>query len=48
MSFPPKKSDYKININIKRNKNIDNLIKVWGSEVGLLHCEKFKLIREVI
>ena len=29
-------------------KNIDNLMKVWGSEVGLLYCEKFKLIREVI
>ena len=29
-------------------KNIDNLMKVWGSEVGLLHCEKHKLIREVI
>lgn len=29
-------------------QNIDNLMKVWGSEVGLLHCEKFKSIREVI
>jgi len=29
-------------------QNVENLIKVWGSEVGLLYCEKFKLIREVI
>ena len=24
-------------------ENVHNLIKVWGSEVGLLYCEKFKL-----
>ena len=29
-------------------QNINNLMKVWGSEVGLLHSEKFKLIREII
>lgn len=29
-------------------QNVNNLTKVWGSEVGLLHSEKFKLIREVI
>jgi LmbE family N-acetylglucosaminyl deacetylase len=29
-------------------ENVHNLIKVWGSEVGLLYCEKFKLIREVV
>lgn len=29
-------------------QNVNNLIKVWGSEVGLLYCEKFKLIREII
>jgi len=29
-------------------QNVENLIKVWGSEVGLLYCEKFKLIREII
>ena len=29
-------------------KNIDNLMRVWGSEVGLLYCEKFKLIKEII
>ena len=29
-------------------KNIENLMKVWGSEVGLEYAEKFELIREVI
>lgn len=29
-------------------ENIENLLKVWGSEVGLLYCEKFKLLREII
>lgn len=29
-------------------KNVENLMKVWGSEVGVEYCEKFKLIREVI
>ena len=29
-------------------ENIENLMKVWGSEVGLLHSEKFKLLRELI
>ena len=29
-------------------ENVVNLMKVWGSEVGLLYCEKFKLIREVV
>lgn len=29
-------------------ENVENLIKIWGSEVGLLFCEKFKLIREII
>ena len=29
-------------------QNVENLMKVWGSEVGLLYCEKFKLIREII
>ncbi len=29
-------------------KNISNLMKVWGSEVGHKYCEKFKLIREVL
>jgi LmbE family N-acetylglucosaminyl deacetylase len=28
--------------------NLINLNKVWGSEVGLANCEKFKLLREVI
>lgn len=28
--------------------NIENLMRVWGSEVGLLYCEKFKLLREVV
>ena len=29
-------------------ENVENLMKVWGSEVGLLYCEKFKLLREII
>jgi LmbE family N-acetylglucosaminyl deacetylase len=29
-------------------ENVENLMKVWGAEVGLLYCEKFKLIREII
>lgn len=29
-------------------QNVENLIKVWGCEVGLRNCEKFKLIREII
>ena len=29
-------------------ENIENLMKVWGSEVGLKYAEKFKLIREII
>lgn len=29
-------------------ENVENLIRVWGSEVGLLYCEKFKLLREII
>jgi LmbE family N-acetylglucosaminyl deacetylase len=29
-------------------QNVENLMKVWGSEVGLVYCEKFKLIREII
>lgn len=29
-------------------ENIENLMKVWGSEVGLKYAEKFELIREVI
>jgi LmbE family N-acetylglucosaminyl deacetylase len=29
-------------------QNVENLIKVWGSEVGLVYCEKFKLIREIV
>ena len=28
-------------------ENIKNLMKVWGSEVGVGYAEKFKLIREV-
>ena len=28
--------------------NIENLMKVWGSEVGLKFAEKFQLIREII
>tara|TARA_Y100001973_G_C5208104_1_gene343175 strand:+ start:8897 stop:9550 length:654 start_codon:yes stop_codon:yes gene_type:complete len=29
-------------------ENIENLMKVWGSEVGLKYAEKFQLIREVL
>ena len=29
-------------------ENIENLIKVWGAEIGVKYAEKFKLIREVI
>lgn len=29
-------------------ENVENLMKVWGSEVGLVYCEKFKLIMEII
>lgn len=29
-------------------ENVNNLMKVWGSEVGLVHCEKFKLLREIV
>ena len=29
-------------------KNIDNLMRVWGSEVGFVYSEKFKLIKETI
>jgi LmbE family N-acetylglucosaminyl deacetylase len=29
-------------------QNVENLMKVWGSEVGTYYCEKFKLIREII
>ena len=28
-------------------ENIENLMKVWGSEVGLKYAEKFELIREI-
>lgn len=28
--------------------NVENLMKVWGSEVGLKYAEKFELIREII
>ena len=28
-------------------ENVENLMKVWGAEVGVKYCEKFKLIREV-
>ena len=34
--------------NIKSYENVLNLTKVWGSEVGIVNCEKFKLIREII
>jgi|TARA_R100001443_G_scaffold16988_1_gene27469 LmbE family N-acetylglucosaminyl deacetylase len=27
-------------------ENVISLMKVWGSEVGMVNCEKFKLIRE--
>ena len=29
-------------------ENVENLMKVWGSEVGVKYAEKFKLIREVV
>ena len=29
-------------------ENVENLMKVWGSEVGLKYAEKFQLIREVM
>lgn len=29
-------------------ENVENLMKVWGSEVGSLYCEKFKLLREIV
>ena len=29
-------------------ENVENLMKVWGSEVGLKYAEKFELIREVL
>ena len=29
-------------------ENVQNLMKVWGSEVGLEYAEKFKLIREIL
>jgi LmbE family N-acetylglucosaminyl deacetylase len=29
-------------------ENIQNLVKVWGSEVGLEYAEKFELVREII
>lgn len=29
-------------------ENVENLMKVWGSEVGSLYCEKFKLLREIL
>jgi len=28
-------------------ENVENLMKVWGAEIGAQYCEKFKLIREV-
>ena len=28
-------------------ENIENLLKVWGSEVGCVYAEKFKLLREI-
>ena len=28
--------------------NVKNLMKVWGSEVGVKNCEKFKSIRQLI
>jgi len=30
------------------NENVLNLMKVWGSKVGLEYAEKFELLREVI
>jgi len=29
-------------------KNVENLMRVWGSEVGLEFAEKFELVREVL
>lgn len=29
-------------------QNVENLMRVWGSEMGLVYCEKFKLLREII
>jgi len=29
-------------------KNVENLMKVWGSEVGLEYAEKFQLIRKIV
>ena len=29
-------------------ENIENLMKVWGSEVGLKYAEKFELVREIL
>jgi LmbE family N-acetylglucosaminyl deacetylase len=29
-------------------QNVENLMKTWGCEVGLLNCEKFKTIREIL
>ena len=29
-------------------ENIENLTKVWGSEVGLKYAEKFELVREIL
>ena len=32
----------------RSHKNVENLMKVWGSEVGLKYAEKFELIRDII
>ena len=29
-------------------ENVNNLMRVWGSEVGCTYCEKFKLIRDIL
>jgi LmbE family N-acetylglucosaminyl deacetylase len=29
-------------------ENVENLMKVWGAEVGLKYAEKFKLVREIL
>jgi len=29
-------------------ENIENLMKVWGSEIGYKYCEKFQIIRDII
>ena len=29
-------------------ENVENLMKVWGSEVGLEYAEKFELVRQVL